>query len=52
VEFDVIDQLLIRYSVLFRHRRKKWRYNRTVYYLFVDFKKAYDVTIEIGVRTG
>jgi hypothetical protein len=43
VDFDVTDQLLIRFFAFVRYcRRKKWEYNETVHQLFVDFKKAYD----------
>jgi hypothetical protein len=41
MDFDVIDQQLIRYSAFVR-LKKKWEYNKTVYKLFIDFKKAYD----------
>jgi hypothetical protein len=41
VGFDVMDQLLIRFSAFTRYWRKKWEYNETVHQLFVDFKKAY-----------
>jgi hypothetical protein len=40
VDFDVTEQLLIRFSALDTGR--KWEYNETVHQLFVDFKKAYD----------
>jgi hypothetical protein len=38
---DVIDQLLIRFSVFVRYWRKR-ECNETVHQLFMDFKKAYD----------
>jgi hypothetical protein len=31
VDFDVADQLLIRFSVFVRYWRKKWEYNETVH---------------------
>jgi hypothetical protein len=42
VGFDVIDQLLIRFSAFVRYWRRAWEYSETVHQLFVDFKKAYD----------
>jgi hypothetical protein len=42
VDFDVIDQLLIRYSAFVRYCRKKWEYNGTVHQLFIGFEKVYD----------
>jgi hypothetical protein len=39
--FDVTDQLLIKFSVQVRYRRKSGC-NETVHQLFIDFKKAYD----------
>jgi sorting nexin-29 len=56
--FDVIDQLLIRFSAFIRYWRKKWEYNETVHQPFIDFKKAYNsvrkkvlynILIEFGV---
>jgi hypothetical protein len=42
VDFDVTDQLLIRYSASVRYW-KNWHYNRTtVHQLFIDIKKVYD----------
>jgi hypothetical protein len=41
VDFDVIGQRLIRFSISIRYWRKKWEYNGTAYELFIDFKKAY-----------
>jgi hypothetical protein len=58
VNYDVTDQLLIRFSAFVRYWEKKWEYNETVHQLFVDFKKAYDsvrrevlynILIEIGI---
>jgi hypothetical protein len=58
VNFDIIDQLLIRFSASIRYWRKKWEYNETVYQLFIDFQRAYDsvrrevlynILIEFGV---
>jgi hypothetical protein len=54
VDFDVTDQLLIRFSALV----KKWEYNKIVHQVFVDYKKAYDsvrrevlynILIEFGI---
>jgi hypothetical protein len=42
MDFDVIAQLLIRYSAFVRYWRKKREYNGTVPQLFIDFEKAYD----------
>jgi hypothetical protein len=42
VDFDVTDQLLIRFFAFVRYWKKKWEYNQTVHQLFIDFKKAYD----------
>jgi hypothetical protein len=42
VDFDLTDQLLIRFSAFVRYWRKKLQYNKTVHQLFIDFKKAYD----------
>jgi hypothetical protein len=41
LNFGIIDQRLIKFSVTGRYR-KKWECNGTVYQLFLDFKKAYD----------
>jgi sorting nexin-29 len=58
VDFDVADQLLIRFSAFVRYCRQQFEYNETVYQLFIDFKKAYDsvrrevvynILIEFGV---
>jgi hypothetical protein len=43
VGFDITDQLLIRYFCIHPTAEKKWEYNETVYQLFIDFKKAYDL---------
>jgi hypothetical protein len=57
VDFEVIDQLLIRYSAFITCWRK-WEYNGTVQQLFVDFKKAcdsisrevlYNILIQVGI---
>jgi hypothetical protein len=37
VGFNVIDQLLIRFSAFNRHWRKKYEYNETVHQLFTEF---------------
>jgi hypothetical protein len=42
VDFDVIDQRLIKFSISSRYWRKKWEYNGTAHQLFIDFKKAYN----------
>jgi hypothetical protein len=42
VDFDVTDQLLIRFSCIRQILEKKWEYNETVHQLFIDFKKAND----------
>jgi len=41
VDFDVIDQLLIKYSEFVRYWRK-WECNGTVHQLLIYFKKTYD----------
>jgi hypothetical protein len=38
VDFDVIYQILIRYSAFVRFWRKKWECNGTVHQVFVDSK--------------
>jgi hypothetical protein len=57
VGFDVTDQLLIRSFAFVRYWRKKWEYNETAHWLFIDFKQAcdsvrrevlYNIFIEIG----
>jgi hypothetical protein len=57
VDFDVTDQLLIRFSAFFRFW-KKVGVHGTVHQLFIDFKKVYDsvrrevlynVLIEFGI---
>jgi hypothetical protein len=56
-DFNVTDQLLIRFSAFIRYRKKKLEYE-TVFQLFVDFKKSYDsvrrevlynIRIEFGI---
>jgi hypothetical protein len=42
MDFDIIHQLLIRYSAFVSYWRKKWEYNGIVHQLFIDFKKAYN----------
>jgi hypothetical protein len=42
VDFDVTDQLLIRFSAFVRYWSKKWECSETVHQLFIDFKKAHD----------
>jgi hypothetical protein len=42
VDFDVIDQRLIKSFISGKCRRKKWEHNGTVYQLITDFKKTYD----------
>jgi hypothetical protein len=37
VDFGIIDQQLIKFSVSGRYWRKKWEYNGTVHQLFIDF---------------
>jgi hypothetical protein len=58
VDFDVTDQLLIRFFAFVRCWKKKWKYSETVHELFIDFKKAYDsmrrkvldnILIEFGI---
>jgi hypothetical protein len=55
---SIIDQQLIKFSISGRYWRKKWKYNGTVYQLFVDFKKAsnsvrrevlYNILIQFGI---
>jgi hypothetical protein len=57
VDFDVTDQLLIRFSALVEYRKRR-DYNETVHQLIVDFTKAYDsvrrevlcnILIEFGI---
>jgi hypothetical protein len=56
--FNIIDQVLVRFSAFVRYCRKKWEYNETIHQLFINFKKAYDsvrkdvlysILIEFGV---
>jgi hypothetical protein len=42
MHFDVMDQLLITYSV-FSNNDEKWECNGTVYQLFIDSENAYDL---------
>jgi hypothetical protein len=58
MDFNVTDQLLIRFSAFIRYLRKKWEYNETEHQLFIDFNKAYDsvrrevlynILIEFGI---
>jgi hypothetical protein len=42
MDFDIIDQKLIRFSVIWQILEKKWEYNGTVHQLFIYFKKASD----------
>jgi len=42
VDFDVRDQLLIRYFAFVKVLANKWEYNGTVHQLFIDFEKACD----------
>jgi hypothetical protein len=57
VDFEVTDQLLIRYSAFVRHY-KKWEYNGRVHQLLIDFENAsdsearklfYNILTEFGV---
>jgi hypothetical protein len=41
MDFDVIEQRFIRFSVSGRYWRKKCEYNGTVHQLFIDFNKTY-----------
>jgi hypothetical protein len=58
VDFDVIGQRLIKFSVSGRYWRRIWEYNGTVHHLFIDFRKAYysvrrevlyNILIEFGI---
>ena len=58
VDFNATDQLLITYSALVKHLKKKWEYNEPVHQIFTDFEKAYDsvrrdnsynILIEFGI---
>jgi hypothetical protein len=58
VDFDVTDQLPVRFFAFVRYWKKKWEYSETVHQLFIDFKKAYDsvrrevlynILIEFGI---
>jgi hypothetical protein len=57
VDFDITDQLLIRFSAFVRYWRKNG-FTETVHQVFIDFKKAYDsvrrellynILIEFGI---
>jgi hypothetical protein len=50
VDFDVLHQLVIRYSVFVIYWRKKWEYKGTVRQLLIDFGKAYDSVSPCGDR--
>jgi hypothetical protein len=41
-DFDVVNQLLIRFSSFIRYWRKKWEYNGIVLPLFIDLQKVCD----------
>jgi hypothetical protein len=58
VDFDLTDELLIRFFAFVRYWKKKWEYSETVHQLFIGFKKAYDsvrrevlynILIEFGI---
>lgn len=49
VNFDIVNQLLIRYSAFYRYWRKKWEYTGTVHQIFIDFEKASDSVRMEGV---
>jgi len=40
MDFNIIDQLLIRYSVFVRYWRKNWRVTGQHITYFINFKKA------------
>jgi hypothetical protein len=40
VDFDVTEQLLIKFSAFVRDWRKKWEYTETVHQLFIELKKS------------
>jgi hypothetical protein len=42
MDFDVTDQLMIRFLFIHQILEKKWECNETMRRLFVDFKKVYD----------
>jgi hypothetical protein len=42
VDFEVIDQLLLRFFCFHQILVNKWEYHETVHKLFIDFKEAYD----------
>jgi hypothetical protein len=41
VDYDVTDQLMMKFSAFVRYWRKTFEYSETVHQLFIDFKKAY-----------
>jgi hypothetical protein len=58
VDFNVIDQQLIKFSIAGTCWRKKWEHTGTVHQLFIDFKTVYDsvrsevlysILIEFGI---
>jgi hypothetical protein len=58
MDFDITDQLQIRFSTFIRNWRKKWEYNETVHQPFKYFKKVHDsvrrevlynILIELGI---
>jgi hypothetical protein len=53
VDFNITHKLLIIYLAFFRYWGK-WKYNRTVHELFIDFEKVYDsvsILIKFGIPT-
>jgi hypothetical protein len=42
LDFEITDQLLIRFCVFVKYWREKREYNETVHQLFINFKKVYD----------
>jgi hypothetical protein len=40
MDFDVIDQLLMRFFAFVRYWRRKWEYNEAVRQLFVNIMKC------------
>ena len=43
INLEVTDQILIIHYTFVRYLRKKWEYYGTVYEIFIDFKKAFDL---------
>jgi hypothetical protein len=43
VDLDVISEIFIKYSALFRCWRRKCEYNGIIHKLFIYFEKAYDL---------